>query len=622
MDKYESQHNKEGEKYAALVKALYRQAILEFVQTAQLADFDGDGFFSFDDMPLTKSLVDNIVTELASNVKATIVNGCSSAWNIANKKNDALVDMLFRRKSLTDEQKIRYFQNNEPALKEFIKRRTNGLNLSDKVWKYTNGFKNEIEYAISVSVGSGKSAHDLALEVQQYLQQPDKLFRRVSDEKGDLHLSNNAKNYHPGAGVYRSSYQNAMRLARTEINIAYRTSDYTRIQQLDFIVGIEIKTSGNHPEHDICDQLQGRYPKDFKFVGWHPNCRCYQKTILKTEEEMERDEERMRKGGEPSAKSENTVNDVPDEFKEWVYSNEIKIKKSKSTPYFVKDNIKTVKEIMNTPKTIRNLSKTIEKYELSPFYGVTAKTYKLEIEKAMNELFRNNDFGMLIKSENLNAVLHSHFKNQFETGKSGGVLYSHSTIGKIEVRDKYGTLNSRLKRSHEMFGISDTNDKSLDEKQLKRNEYEKYGLLLNHDKSAENLYTKDTPPDCGYGTIEVRFKKDKVKTTWTPQDSLCSITQPSLTSDPKASSWDDIYNLFEYYKYHKKMPTDYNSYFSENLISSYLELQYHGNLTIDCIDSILFPYRPHNATDMEIIKIAKSKGITVYYRLNGLLSIL
>lgn len=624
MDKYESEHNKTIERYAMLIKQLFGIALNEFAQVASIVegDYSGNEMFNFDDYPQTMATVAKIVNTLANNMNVSVVNGCKAVWDISNMKNNALVESLFKGKDLTDEQKIRYFQNNEPALKAFTERKHNGLRLSDRVWNIVGGYKNDIETALSVSIEQGKSAHDLAKEVQQYLNEPDKLFRRVRDEFGELQLSKNAKSYHPGAGVYRSSYKNALRLARTEINMAYRTADFTRYQQFDFVVGIEIKTSGNHPEHDICDQLQGRYPKDFKFVGWHPNCRCYQKTILKTEEEMERDEERMRKGGKPLATSENTVIDVPQDFKEWVYNNEIKIEKSKSTPYFVKDNIKTVKEIMNTPKTIRNLSKTIEKYELSPFYGVTAKTYKLEIEKAMNELFRNNDFGMLIKSENLNAVLHSHFKNQFETGKSGGVLYSHSTIGKIEVRDKYGTLNSRLKRSHEMFGISDTDDKSLNEKQLKRNEYEKYGLLLNHDKSAENLYTKDTPPDCGYGTIEVRFKKDKVKTTWTPQDSLCSITQPSLTSDPKASSWDDIYNLFEYYKYHKKMPTDYNSYFSENLISSYLELQYHGNLTIDCIDSILFPYRPHNATDMEIIKIAKSKGITVYYRLNGLLSIL
>lgn len=348
MDKYESKHNKLGEKIAALVAAIYNQSILEFCQTAELSNYDGEGYFSFDDMPLTKALANKLTKTVASNIQATIVNGCTASWNIAEQKNDALVNSLFKGETLTDEQKILYFQNNEPALKAFINRRTNGMRLSDRVWKYTNDYKNEIEDAISVSIGEGKSAHSLAKEVQQYLQQPDKLFRRVRDEKGNLHLSNNAKNYHPGRGVYRSSYQNAKRLARTEINMAYRTADNTRIQQFDFVVGIEIKTSGNHPEHDICDQLAGRYPKDFKFTGWHPNCRCYTKTILKTEEEMDKDEERMRKGKEPTANSVNTVSDVPDNFKDWVEENEDTIERAKSKPYFISDNKQVVDNILKT----------------------------------------------------------------------------------------------------------------------------------------------------------------------------------------------------------------------------------------------------------------------------------
>ena len=98
-----------------------------------------------------------------------------------------------------------------------------------------------------------------------------------------------------------------MRLARTETNIAYRTADYDRQQDLDFVVGIEVHLSGNHTckgvkgeFHDICDELQGRYPKDFKFTGWHPNCRCYTTTILKTPEEFKADEERIMKGEEPT----------------------------------------------------------------------------------------------------------------------------------------------------------------------------------------------------------------------------------------------------------------------------------------------------------------------------------
>ena len=107
----------------------------------------------------------------------------------------------------------------------------------------------------------------MARDLKQYLKHPDKLFRRVRDEHGILHFSKNAAAFHPGQGVYRSSYQNARRLAVTETNMAYRTADHERWQNQDFVVGIEIHLSGNHtckgrdgkPHRfeDICDQLQG-----------------------------------------------------------------------------------------------------------------------------------------------------------------------------------------------------------------------------------------------------------------------------------------------------------------------------------------------------------------------------
>ncbi|MDR0754714.1 MAG: hypothetical protein LBF04_04920, partial [Prevotellaceae bacterium] len=71
--------------------------------------------------------------------------------------------------------------------------------------------------------------------------------------------------------VYRSSFKNARRLTATETNIAYRAADYERMQDFDFVVGIEINLSNNHtlngkPFTDMCDDLKGKYPKDFKFT--------------------------------------------------------------------------------------------------------------------------------------------------------------------------------------------------------------------------------------------------------------------------------------------------------------------------------------------------------------------
>ncbi len=154
--------------------------------------------------------------------------------------------------------------------------------------------------------------------------------------------------------MYRSAYKNARRLAATESNIAYRTADYERWQQLDFVVGIRVVLSNNHtlngePFSDICDRLsaplgskatkgRGCYPKDFKFTGWHPLCRCHTETILKTIDEMRADEARILAGEPVSTQSENTVDDVPQEFKDWVEENEERIERAKSLPYFIRDN--------------------------------------------------------------------------------------------------------------------------------------------------------------------------------------------------------------------------------------------------------------------------------------------
>ena len=304
-----------------------------------------DRLFSFNDYPETKKQIDRLMTALQESMETTIVNGVRSEWTLSNNKNNALASRVFGDNlgKLTKEQYRRYYSTNGNALDAFIKRKENGLTLSDRVWKYTDAFKNEIEFGLDLGIRSGENAASLARSLQEYLQYPDKLFRRVRDKHGILRLSKAAKAFHPGRGVYRSSHKNARRLAATETNIAYRTSDHLRWQQMDFVVGIEIKLSNNHtvngmPLTDICDTLKGRYPKDFKFVGWHPHCRCHVVTILKTEEEMMRDTQRILNGEQPLKGSVNTVKSVPAAFKDWVEEHSDRIERGGNLPYFIKDN--------------------------------------------------------------------------------------------------------------------------------------------------------------------------------------------------------------------------------------------------------------------------------------------
>lgn len=355
--KYDEQHSKRLASIERKIKAAYKKAAEDASKLATAPHLSSKKTYKLDDYPQAKKQADKILEELQQSVETIIVNGIESEWTLANNKNNELSQLVFGDNvgKLPEEQYQRYFSNNHEALQAFIARKQAGLNLSDRVWKYTGAFKDEIETAIDLGIRSGKSAAEISRDVRSYLQNPDKLFRRVKDEYGKLHLSKAAKAYHPGTGVYRSSYMNARRLAVTETNIAYRTADYIRQQQLDFIVGIRIVLSNNHnckgvPAgmfFDICDSLQGNYPKDFKFTGWHPHCRCHVETILKTPEELEKDTERILAGRQTTNTSKNKIKDVPKAFKEWVKDNEDRILAAgDKLPYFLRDNQQTYQRIL------------------------------------------------------------------------------------------------------------------------------------------------------------------------------------------------------------------------------------------------------------------------------------
>lgn len=365
-NKYDSQHWRNQAAYERQIDAIYRTAAKEAAALGvSIKDFNPDRLFSFSDYPNTRKKIEKLLNDLQSGVTAVIVNGIRSEWTLANNKNDELARQVFGESigKLTKEQERRYFSTNGAARDAFIKRKTDGLGLSDRVWKYTNQFKEEIELGLDLGIRSGRSADELSRDLRSYLQHPDKLFRRVRNKHGQLVLSQRARAYHPGRGVYRSSYKNARRLAATETNIAYRTADYERWQQFDFVVGIEIKLSNNHPEPDICDDLKGRYPKDFKFTGWHPHCRCHVETVLKTPDELIADNRRIMEGGKPTETSVNTVADVPQAFTDWVEANRERMTAAKSLPYFIRDNSKYVERTpkATTPSQLEDVLQLAEK---------------------------------------------------------------------------------------------------------------------------------------------------------------------------------------------------------------------------------------------------------------------
>lgn len=371
-----------------------------------------DRIFSFADFPETKKQIERLLTALQQSMETTIVNGVRSAWTLSNNKNNALVSRIFgdRVGDLSKEQYRRYFSTNGDALDAFMQRKEQGLNLSDRVWRYTTEFKREIELGLDLGIRTGESAAEMTRSLRQYLQHPDKLFRRVRDKHGNLKLSKAAKAFHPGRGVYRSSYKNARRLAATETNIAYRTSDHLRWQQMEFVVGIEIKLSNNHtlngvPLTDICDTLKGKYPKDFKFTGWHPHCRCHAVSILKTQEEIAEDTRRILNGEGTTNDSVNSVRELPKSFTDWAERNEERAKEGRSLPYFIQDNkgmlngfyldkaiAETRTRAVQSGDEVQNLAETIARHYGATCTPINFKGAESIIRKVLSERSSNPTF--------------------------------------------------------------------------------------------------------------------------------------------------------------------------------------------------------------------------------------
>lgn len=299
------------EKYASEIAGLYDNAILEISELMKGVELDEKQPFNFEDYGLQEK-VDDIMDRLEASVMKKVGDGVLAAYAMSYKNCEELVRRVVGDKVKEDilksflpkirsDKAARAFMNNVPPI-------------SGRLW---NGETLALmTSAIEDGLSQGMSAKKMASRIKEYLNDPNDWHRRFrykigEDEDGNSifgrkwkkrEWDESEKRYkwvdhkpgepHPGhvggAGAYRSSYKNALRYTRTTINIAYRTADYDQYQSLPFVRGIEIRLSNNHPVADICDDLAGVYPKDFKWTGWHPNCRCYQIPVLAKPEEVDK----------------------------------------------------------------------------------------------------------------------------------------------------------------------------------------------------------------------------------------------------------------------------------------------------------------------------------------------
>lgn len=318
--------------YSAFIVDIYKQLNNFACSLLSSIDYDGSKPFSFSDYPQLNYKVAQLERQFVAQMQTAINSGIMTEWSNGNKQCDTLATKCLKMygTAITNNYRKKYFRANTEALNAFMKRRDNGLNLSGRLWKQSAMYKEGLETAISVAVAKGTSAIALSKRVSQFLNNFDKLKADYSQTFGK-------------AKDIKDCEFASIRLARSEINMAYRTAEQTRWKQMDFVLGYEIQLSKQHSEHDICDELAGRYPKDFVWTGWHPNDMCFSVPILADVKDFVK----MQKGEPHSAFQ---VTDVPDSFKNYVATNADMIGQAfngeRSLPYFLRDNKGLVKGFM------------------------------------------------------------------------------------------------------------------------------------------------------------------------------------------------------------------------------------------------------------------------------------
>lgn len=303
-------------KYMTVVQGIYDRMANSLSIAIDGINYDGSAEFLFEDFPELRQTVNELMTDYVAQMNNLIYSGTSKEWRNSNLLQDLLARKVLKTYEFESKGRKyqRYFQSNSDALKAFQRRADNGMNLSQKLWAQSVSLRKELEQTISTAIDRGQSAVVLSKKISKYLNDFPSLKSDYSEKFGK-------------AVTCRDCQYASIRLARTEINMAYRKAEQLRWKQFDFILGYEVKLSKSHPAPDICDELQGKYPKDYTFVGWHPNCMCYVVPIVMTDDEYYGNRQTVRK-----------VDDVPENYKLWVRNNEDRIANWKSLPYFLQMN--------------------------------------------------------------------------------------------------------------------------------------------------------------------------------------------------------------------------------------------------------------------------------------------
>lgn len=152
-----------------------------------------------------------------------------------------------------------------------------GYRLSDRIWQTSIETRRKIDALLADGIRTGRSAFDMAAELEQFLQ-PNAALKRTN------------KPYGTNASTH------AMTLSRSEIAFAHSNATRAAAYANPFVDGWDWAVSASHPKQDICDELAtididgNRIKEPYPLDGnepvvvrdSHPNCICNNRTSSST----------------------------------------------------------------------------------------------------------------------------------------------------------------------------------------------------------------------------------------------------------------------------------------------------------------------------------------------------
>lgn len=476
---------------------------------------------------------------------------------------------------------VSFTQPGKEQLEAAVKEKWLESNYSDRIWADKNRLVNQLNQIIPREFVRGRGPVAMGRELAQKM---------------------------------NTSYNNAVRLARTEMNHisnkgtmeAYKKSGV--VSEYEYVATLDSRTS------DICASMDGKVFKlseaqsGINMPPLHPHCRSTTIPHFPKDEIGDNVIDRI-------ARDENDESYFVGEnvtYKEWtekyasasyakkVLEQEKKVavqpaakpvpKKPVVVPPAEPEEIKldtSIPSLQNYGKYSRDW----ESYLKYKFASLTDSEIRM-VDDFMKEFINNNDFCMRVPSRVLKTILDDgRFKNQFETHSSKGLL----------------DYEARKKATKALF--------DSDIAKLKDSEFEKYGYLGPKDTTFDYLQAKHLAGQ--YGRIRVTFKKSSLqkRTTFTIDDSLGRALSKSLiagdVNNPGIGGIENrkVSRLIARLKHLKeksplaKTAADFNSTMIELFDRPfYVELQYHGDVTTKDIEKISIPW-----TELERLNI---EGVT------------